>query len=66
MEKFSFIVYKKSELMYQRLLDSLERVNIPKGFQADVVTIDGCDGIAAAYNEGMKQSNAKYKIYIAN
>lgn len=42
----------------------LEELVIPEGYEMDLLKITGAKSMTAGYNEGMKQSDAKYKVYI--
>lgn len=42
----------------------LDMLVVPEKYEVEVLTIVGADSMAAGYNEGMKCSNARYKIYI--
>ena len=60
----SFIVCKSNEIAYQRLMTSLSKLIIPEGIQADVITVAEEENRAKAYNIGMSETTAKYKIYV--
>ncbi|SDW68863.1 hypothetical protein SAMN05444487_105138 [Marininema mesophilum] len=45
----------------ERYVDSLR---VPKGFTVEKRCIQGAKMMTAGYNEGMKKSDAKYKIYL--
>ena len=63
-KKFAFILCSKDRDAFQKTLIALQEVEIPSGFQAELVEIYGEDKIATMYNEAIRRSNAKYKIYI--
>jgi|GEM_PF-306327 len=63
-KRISLIIYKRDEMAHDELLAYLGNLQIPDGYCADVVTVEGEIGKPAAYNEGIKRSNAKYKLYI--
>ena len=64
-KKIAFIVcQRKAERLYKRLFQSINTLIVPDGYSVEGVVVKYKNGIAAAYNEGMKQSNAKYKVYI--
>lgn len=65
MEKeISIIIRQTNERMIQRVIGQLEKLDIPSGYSVDVQIIKGAKSLAAAYNEGMKNSRAAYKLYI--
>lgn len=64
MKYVSFIIHKTDAVAYERLVNSLSKLNVPEGFSADVITVTGESSKAKAYNCGMNQTSAKYKIYV--
>ena len=60
----SFIICKSNEIAYQRLMTSLSKLIIREGIQADVITVAEEENRAKAYNIGMSETTAKYKIYV--
>ncbi|MCR5559841.1 MAG: glycosyltransferase [Schwartzia sp.] len=61
----SIIVCETNEQLCKGLLNELQKLNIPEEMQVDVQIIRASRGdLAAAYNTGMKQSNAKYRLFI--
>ena len=62
--KIAFIIARHSEENYRELLTSLYDLEIPPNYKIDVVDVIGSKNKASAYNKGMEQSDAKYKIYI--
>lgn len=64
MHKIAIIIHKNSDILCENLLTNLSGINIPDGFQVDVIVVEGAANRAIAYNEAMHSSVAKYKIYI--
>lgn len=42
----------------------LSLLHIPSGYETDLITIENAVSMTAGYNEGMRASDAKYKIYM--
>ena len=42
----------------------LNRLKVPEGYVTDLLTIEGAPSMAEGYNEGMRSSDARYKIYL--
>jgi hypothetical protein len=42
----------------------LNHLEIPQGYEWDVITITDAESMASGYNAGMQASDAKYKIYM--
>lgn len=62
--KFCFIICTNDELQLQECILYLSLLHIPDGYQTELITITDAASMAAGYNEGMRASNAKYKIYL--
>jgi len=42
----------------------LSLLQVPEGYETEVITVEKAASMAAGYNEGMNASDAKYKIYL--
>lgn len=62
--KFCFIICSNDELYLEECLFYLQKLYIPEGYTVDYLSINHANSMTAGYNEGMKASDAKYKIYI--
>ena len=63
-QKICFIICWNSEFYLKECklyLDELER---PDGYEVEIVEISGAQSMTSGYNEGMKRTNAKYKVYM--
>lgn len=63
-KKICFIVCVNNEWCWNECLLYLNRLIIPEGYDVDIITITEAASMTAGYNEGMKASDAKYKIYM--
>lgn len=63
-KKICFIVCVNNSRCWEECLLYLERLVIPEGYDVDIITIEDAKSITSGYNEGMKASDAKYKIYM--
>ena len=63
-KKVAFITCVNSDYWYSECLLYLKHLNLPAGFGAEFIDIRGAKSMAAGYNEGMRRTNAKYKIYL--
>lgn len=61
---FCFIICSNDQLYTQECLYYINHLNIPEGYEIDVLTIEGAHSMASGYNEGMHYSDAKYKVYL--
>ena len=62
--KFCFIICTNDELQLQECILYLSLLHIPEGYQTELITITDAGSMTAGYNEGMRTSDAKYKIYL--
>lgn len=62
--KICFIICSNDELQLNECMMYLNLLHIPEGYQTDVVVVTEAASMAAGYNEAMRGSDAKYKIYL--
>lgn len=62
--KFCFIICANNETYLRECEWYIEQLCVPAGYETEVVVIRGAVSMAAGYNEAMKRSDAKYKIYL--
>ena len=62
--KICFITCVNDEALYAESLLYAQHLHLPAGMQAEYIAIRGAASMAAGYNEGMLQSDAKYKVYL--
>ena len=63
-KKICFILCVNNEIFTNECLLYLQRLFVPEGYDTDVLTIEEAESMCSGYNEGMKASDAKYKIYL--
>ncbi len=63
-KQFCFIICTNNKQYLDECLIYISLLNIPEGYTIDVITISEANSMASAYNAAMKQSKAKYKIYL--
>lgn len=62
--KICFITCVNDEQCYKKSVEYIQRLKIPRGFKIELLSMRGSTSMAAAYNAAMKQSDAKYKVYM--
>ena len=62
--KICFIICTNDKQYLEECLLYLSLLNIPEGFETELLTIEGAKSMTSGYNEAMFASNAKYKIYL--
>lgn len=62
--KISFIICTNDDLFMEECMRYIKRLEVPEGMEAEVLEIRDAVSMTAGYNEGMKNSDAKYKIYM--
>lgn len=63
-KKFCFIVCTNKTDYFEECLAYLDRLEVPDGYEVEVLGVTEAKSMAAGYNEGMQASDAKYKIYL--
>ncbi len=62
--QFCFIICTNNDLYIQECMLYISNLIIPDGFSIDILTVKDAKSITSGYNEAMKASQAKYKIYM--
>lgn len=62
--KISFIICWNNRFYLEECRLWLNELIVPEGFTMEIIEIEGAPSMTAGYNEGMRQSDAKYKVYL--
>lgn len=62
--KICFISCVNDEILYAECIKYIENLYIPDEFQIETIAIKEAKSMTSGYNEAMKNSDAKYKIYL--
>jgi len=62
--KICFIACVNNSKYEQEMLKYLSSLIIPEGYEMEYLSVYDAKSMAAGYNEGMRASEAKYKIYL--
>lgn len=62
--KICFILCVNNEQFVRECLFYLDLLQVPEGYETEVLTIEGAVSMTAGYNEGMRASDARYKVYL--
>ena len=63
-KKICFIMCVNDDLYANEAMYFINNLKVPRGFTVEVLTITDAKSMTAGYNEGMKSSDAKYKVYM--
>ncbi|MDU4659515.1 MAG: glycosyltransferase, partial [Clostridium butyricum] len=62
--KIAFITCVNDETMYSECLMYIRNLRIPNDYEIELVPIRDAKSITSAYNSAIKQTDAKYKVYL--
>ena len=62
--KICFIICVNNELFFEECAKYIRWLEVPPGMEIELVEIRDAVSMASGYNEGMKCSDAKYKVYM--
>lgn len=62
--KFCFIMCSNDDFLAEECQKYIRKLELPEGYERQTVVIRGATSMTAGYNEAMKQTDAKYKIYL--
>ena len=63
-DTIAFIICVNNELYFEECRYYIEHLEVPAGYDIDVIGIWEADSMCAAYNLGMRSRDAKYKVYM--
>lgn len=63
-EKICFIICASNEIYLNECTYYIKNLKCPYDMEVDIICIRGAQSMCVGYNEGMRQSDAKYKIYL--
>lgn len=62
--KVCFISCVNDEVQYEECLKYIENLNVPDGLQIETIDVREAESITEGYDNAMKSTDAKYKIYL--
>ena len=63
-KEICFIMCSNDVMYMEECFRYINHLNVPEGFSIDILTVKDAESMAAGYNEAMRCSNAKYKVYL--
>ena len=63
-QKISFIYCVNDQQIFEKSLQYIYSLKIPEGIEIDIISIEGAPSITAGYNQAMRESNAKFKVFL--
>ena len=63
-KKIAFIICVNGESEFEECAYYLNRLELPEGYEKDIISVREADSMAAGYNAAMESSDAKYKVYL--
>ena len=63
-KKICFILCVNNELFFEECCFYLNRLYVPEGYEVEIKPVVGASSMTSGYNSAMKESDAKYKIYM--
>ena len=64
--KIDIIICGNNKLYLDEQKKYIENLIIPDGMQLNILVVEGAKSMTSGYNEGIANSDAKYKIYMQN
>lgn len=63
-EEICFIICTNDLLYAEECIFYINRLKVPEDICVDILTVEDARSLASAYNEAMRYSKAKYKVYL--
>src|SRR5574344_1585516 len=62
--KICFIMCTNDELYEKECVGYINRLLVPEGYTIDILSVKDASSMTSGYNEAMRSSDAKYKVYL--
>lgn len=62
--KIAFIICTNNKMYFEECVHYLSYLNVPDGFETELLAIEDAEYMTKAYNQAMSASDAKYKVYL--
>lgn len=62
--QIAFIICSNDSSYYAECIKYIGELELPQGYDIDIICVNEAESMAAGYNAAMKSSNAKYKVYL--
>ena len=59
-----FIICTNNRLLAEECIYYIHQLTVPDGMQIDILTVEEAHSMTSGYNEAMRYSSAKYKVYL--
>lgn len=63
-QKIAFIICTNNDILLDECTLYLSQLYIPEGYETELITIKDAVSMTSGYNNGMKSTDAKYKVYM--
>ncbi|OQM46897.1 hypothetical protein B6A27_03705 [Anoxybacillus sp. UARK-01] len=63
-KKIAFIYCVNNRDLYEESVRYVKSLHVPEGYEIEFIAIEGAQSITSGYNQAMKQTDAKYKVYL--
>ncbi|AUS95090.1 hypothetical protein CDQ84_03710 [Clostridium thermosuccinogenes] len=63
-KKICFISCVNDHELYREALFYINQLEVPEGYEIECISVENAESMAQGYNEAMKASDAKYKVYL--
>lgn len=63
-KKICFIMCCNNSQYQEECVSYLQELDKPEGYEIEIIPIIGATSMTSGYNQGMQQSDAKYKVYL--
>ncbi len=63
-KKICFIICSNNRMLLSECFEYINRLEVPAGFETDAIVVYDAASMTSGYNEAMRASDAKYKIYM--
>ncbi|GMA60049.1 glycosyltransferase family protein [Alicyclobacillus fastidiosus] len=62
--KISFVICVNDDNLYGTCMNHIQALNVPHGYSVEILPIHDAHSMTQAYNSAIRQSDAKYRVYL--
>ena len=60
------VIAQRIEAGYFAMRSYLDEINVPQGYEVELIEVSSGGAVAATYQHAMETSDAKYKVYLSS
>lgn len=63
-KKIAFVYCVNDQSLYEKSVSYINKIKVPDGYGIELIAVENASSMTSGYNKGMRQTDAKYKVYL--